>query len=87
MASAGLAPDGEQVASQVPNLAYQLAERKAPDKAEQLYRALFPLFEARAVDNIQPLQQALSQYVLFDGTKEPLGRCVSGNRSLSREHS
>jgi hypothetical protein len=65
LASAALAPDGEQIAWQVPNLASQLAERKAPDKAEQLYRALFPLLEARAVDNLQPLSQALPQYVRF----------------------
>lgn len=65
MASAGLGPDGDQLAWQVPNLAFQLAERKAADKAEQLYRALFPLLDARAVDNIQPLQQALPQYVRF----------------------
>jgi hypothetical protein len=65
MGSAGLAQDGEQLAWQVPNLAFQLAERKAPDKAEQLYRTLFPLLEARAVDNVQPLNQALPQYVRF----------------------
>lgn len=65
MASAGLAPDGEQIAWQMPNLGSQLAERKAPDKAEQLYGALFPLLEAQTVYKIQPLQQALPQYVRF----------------------
>ena len=65
VASAELASDGEQIAWQVPNLASQLAARKAPEKAEQLYRALFPVLEARAVDNLQPLNQALPQYVRF----------------------
>ena len=65
IASASSAPDGEQVAWQVPNLAAQLAGRKAPEKGEQLYRALFPLLEARAADNLQPLTQAQQQYARF----------------------
>jgi len=65
MASASSAPDGEQVAWQVPNLAAQLAGRKAPEKGGQLYRALFPSLESRAADNLQPLSQAQQQYARF----------------------
>jgi hypothetical protein len=65
IASASSAPDGEQVAWQVPNLAAQLANRKAPEKAEQIYWALFPLLEARAVDNVGAPAQALQQYARF----------------------
>lgn len=63
--TAELAPDGWQVAWQVPNVAAQLASKKAPEKGDQVYRALFPMLEAWAVDNVQPLNQALQQYVRF----------------------
>jgi hypothetical protein len=65
IASASSAPDGEQVAWQVPNLAAQMANRKAPEKGEQIYWALFPLLEARSVDNVGALTQALQQYARF----------------------
>ena len=49
----------------MPNVAAKLASKKAPEKGDQVYRALFPMLEAWAVDNVQPLNQALQQYVRF----------------------
>jgi hypothetical protein len=65
IASSSFAPDGEQISWQIPGLAEALASKKAPDKGEQLFRALFPVLEARAVDNIGPLDQALQHYAHF----------------------
>jgi hypothetical protein len=65
MASASAAPDADQVAWQLPNLAAQLAGRKAPEKGEQLYRALFPWLEARTADNLQLFGQTQQQYARF----------------------
>jgi len=65
IAAAPTAPDGEQIFWQAPSLAAQLAGHNAPDKGEQIYRALFPLLEARAVYDVTPLQQLLRQYARF----------------------
>src|SRR5579871_550302 len=63
--SAALAPDGDQIAWRIPSIAGGLAGKQAPEKGEQLYRALFPALEARSIDNVGPLQQAWQQYARF----------------------
>jgi hypothetical protein len=62
MASASLARDGEQVRWHVPNIAAVLANRKAPDKSEQLYHQLLALLQTWSIDNAMPLIQAQQQY-------------------------
>jgi hypothetical protein len=65
IAAASGGSDGDQVSWQGPNLANQLAARGAAGKGEQIYRALLPLLETRAVDNLNPLIQARQQYIRF----------------------
>ena len=74
IASASAARDGDQIAWRIPSVAGMLAGKRAPDKADQLYRALFPVLEARSVDNVGQWQQALQQYARFlTNQKDRLG--------------
>lgn len=65
VASASFARDGDQVAWQIPSIAAALADRKAPEKGEQLYHELLSLAQMWSVDNATPLIQALQQYACF----------------------
>ncbi len=65
IASASVAQDGEQISWQVPSIASILATKLAADKGERLYQELLAQLQARSVDNMSPLLQALQQYVRF----------------------
>jgi Tetratricopeptide repeat len=70
LAIASRAADREQVVWQVTNLATQLANRKQPAKAEQLYGHLFKVVESWAADNPQPLINAAANYAGFLTTSD-----------------
>ncbi len=57
--------DSVEISFRAPSLANQLASRKAADKGEQIYQALFLALQSRAADTVEPLNQALQQYARF----------------------
>jgi tetratricopeptide (TPR) repeat protein len=65
MDTASLALDRDQVAFQVPSLAAVLANKKASDKAEQLYQRLFGLVQSWSSDAVQPLLTVMQNYPRF----------------------
>ena len=65
MDAAGHAVDRDQVAWQVSSIAGTLVNKKAPDKAEQLYQRLFGLAESWSADTLQPLLNVLQNYPWF----------------------
>ncbi len=63
--AASRAVDRDQVAWTVPSIANILANRKAPDKADQLYQRLFGLLQSWSADNQQPLLTVSENYPRF----------------------
>jgi tetratricopeptide (TPR) repeat protein len=63
--AAAQAPDWDQVAWTVPQIAQELAANKEPAKAESLFQRLLALAQNRKADTIQPLVTATRNYVEF----------------------
>lgn len=59
------ATDRDQVAWHVPNIAANLAARKAPAKAEQLYQHLFGTAQSWSAENLQPILNVAQYYARF----------------------
>lgn len=59
------AADREQIAWQVPGIASGLSNKKAPDKAEQLYQNLFGIVQSWSAENQQPLLNVAQSYARF----------------------